>query len=347
MRTTALFLTLLLMALPCSRLRAEGEEEKSNTGFQDIIPKQIQAVDKALEWLAKSQNGDGSWGNEGGGGTYRMAMTGLAGMAFLSGGNTPGRGKYGRNIEKAMKYVIKSQQRDGLITSADEGQTMYGHGFATTFLAECYGMDPGGEKSEQIKKVLTEAVKLIAKSQSTLGGWYYSPNSGSDEGSVTITQVQAMRACANNGIPVPKKTMENALKYIHKSQNDDGGVRYQANGGGSSSLALSAAGTELLLMAGQYEAKETKKVVEYLRRNLNPNATQGYHDFYTNFYGAQAMHQIGGKDWERYYTAIRQRLITSQAGNGSWSGDVGSTYCTAIGAMILSQPFDYIPIFQK
>ena len=347
MRFVSVLTLTVLAAIAAPLLRAE-EEKPAPSGFQDIIPKQIQAVDKALEWLAKSQGGDGSWGNEGSGGSYRMAMTGLAGLAFLSGGHTPGRGKYGRNIERAMKYVMKNQQRnDGLITSADEGQTMYGHGFATTFLAECYGMDPTGEKAEEIKKRLTEAVKLIAKSQSTLGGWYYSPNSGSDEGSVTITQVQALRACANNGIPVPKKTMENALKYIHKSQNDDGGVRYQANGGGSSSLALSAAGAELLLMAGQYDAKETKKVVEYLKRNLNPNATQGYHDFYTNFYGAQAMHQIGAKDWERYYTAIRQRLITSQAGNGSWSGDVGSTYCTAIGAMILSQPYDYIPIFQK
>jgi hypothetical protein len=164
---------------------------------------------------------------------------------------------------------------------------------------------------------------------------------------VTITQVQALRACANIGITIPPKVMQNGVLYIHKSQNSDGGVRYTAQSGGQSSPALSAAGAELLLMAGQYDAKETKRVVDYVKKNLNPNATRGYHDFYTNFYGAQAMAQIGGADWERYFDQIRKRLLSSQGTSGQWTGDVGETYCTAIGVMILSLPYGYLPIFQK
>lgn len=319
-------------------------------GFDELVPSQIAAVEKGAKFLSKAQSSDGSFGQDAGQGAYRMAMTGLAGMALLSAGHTPGRGQYGRNVQRALKFVLKNQQRDGLLTTQNDGQSMYGHGFSMTFLAEAYGMDVGGEDSAKIRETLTRAVKLTAKAQSSWGGWYYSPDSGNDEGSVTITQVQALRACANTGIPVPQKTMDNALKYIHKSQNSDGGIRYTARDGGGSSVALSAAGAELLLMAGQYQSKETKKVVDYLKKNLDPRQTQGYHDFYTNFYGAQAMAQIGRSEpatWQRYYKEMRNRLVKSQSGNGSWSGDIGATYCTAIGVMILSIPYQYLPIFQK
>lgn len=345
-----LILVLPLLCLPSSAGAEEPAPPKdapTASGFQPIVPKQEAAIEKAVAWLAKNQNKDGSWGANGANGEYRMAMTGLAGMALLSAGHTPGRGQYGRHVEEAIRFCLKHQQNDGLLTTGNDSQQMYGHGFAMTFLAEACGMDINGELAAKVRECLAKGVKLIARAQSSWGGWYYSPNSGSDEGSVTITQVQALRACANIGIPIPPKVLQNGIIYIHKSQNPDGGVRYTAQSGGSSSPALSAAGCELLLMAGQYEAKETKKAVEYIKKNLNPSATRGYHDFYTNFYGAQAMAQIGGADWERYYEALRKRLLSTQGSSGQWSGDVGETYCTSIGVMILSLPYGYLPIFQK
>jgi hypothetical protein len=312
-----------------------------------ILPRQTQAIERGLAWLAKNQNADGSWGNEGPQGEHRIAMTGLAGLAFLSAGQLPGRGPYGARVEKAIRFCLKNQQRDGLIAMPNDSQSMHGHGFAMTFLAETYGTDLTDELNAKVRNSLTLAVKLTDRAQSSWGGWYYSPNSESDEGSVTITQVQGLRACANVGIPVPPKTMRNALSYIHKSQNPDGGIRYTARSGGGATLALTAAGAEVLMMAGEYDSKEAKKAIEYLRRSLVVANTQGSHDFYTNFYGTQAMIQIGGEDWERYYGNLRRRLLSSQSANGSWSGDVGSTYCTAIAVMILSLPYTYLPIFQK
>ena len=315
--------------------------------FEPLNARQEKAIQKGLTWLAKHQGKDGAWGNQGPNGSYRMAMTGLAGLAFLTTGVVPGRGKYGRNVERAVKWILRNQQRDGLLTSASEGQSMYGHGFAMTFLAQAYGMDPSGRESTKIKDCLTRAVKLAARAQSALGGWYYSPNSGSDEGSVTITQVQALRACANVGITIPPRVMQNALSYINKAQNSDGGVRYSARGGGASSLALSAAGTELLLMAGRYDAAETKKAVEYLKRNLKVSATRNYHEFYTSYYGAQAMAQIGGPVWEKYYQELRKSLLGRQSGDGSWAGNIGAMYCTAIAVTVLALPYQYLPLYQK
>ncbi|MCY3018001.1 MAG: terpene cyclase/mutase family protein [Planctomycetota bacterium] len=275
-------------------------------------------------------------------------MTGLAGMALLAAGHSPGRGKYGPNVSRAIEFVLKHQDRDGLITSSSDGYQMYGHGFAMTFLAEAYGMDSGTEFNERIKRTLNLAVKKTQQSQSNRGGWYYSPNSGADEGSVTVTQVQALRSTRNAGIDVPEVLLNRAIDYVKNCQNSDGGIRYSVQYGQTSSVALSAAGVEVFLMAGRYKATEANKAIEYLKKNLDPRNTMGGHDFYTNFYGAQAMFQIGGDYWARYFESIRERLIKEQRSDGSWPGDqIGSTYGTAIGALILSVPYRYLPIYQK
>jgi hypothetical protein len=60
------------------------------------------------------------------------------------------------------------------------------------------------------------------------------------------------------------------------------------------------------------------------------------------------MFQIGGESWAKYFPSVRERLVNSQAGDGSWRGDdVGSTYRTAISTLILSLPYRYLPIFQR
>ena len=54
------------------------------------VDAEVQAsIDRGLQWLARSQADDGSWRSAGGAGSYPVAMTGLAGMAFLAGGSTP------------------------------------------------------------------------------------------------------------------------------------------------------------------------------------------------------------------------------------------------------------------
>ncbi|HLX63400.1 MAG TPA: prenyltransferase/squalene oxidase repeat-containing protein [Planctomycetota bacterium] len=342
-----LFILPVLSCL-CATALCAVEDGPPQDNIVELTPKVDESIEKGCAWLAKNQGHDGSWGSEGSSGQYKMVMTGLSGLALLSAGNLPGRGRFGSNVVRAAEYCLKHAQKDGLITSDTEGQTMYGHGFAMTFLAEMYGMDPSGEMGQRIKTVLTQGVKKTGQSQSMNGGWYYSPNSGADEGSVTVTQVQALRSCRNAGIDVPAKLLNDSVNYLVKCQNGDGGIRYSIQSGQTSSVALSAAGVACFLMAGRYNDEHAKKCIEYLKRNLDPRHTIGYHDFYTNFYGAQAMFQIGGESWSKYYPAIRDRLLTQQNGDGSWRGDdVGSTYRTAIATMILALPYRYLPIFQK
>ena len=98
---------------------------------------------------------------------------------------------------------------------------MHGHGFALMYLASVYGM----ETNESLRKAITDAVvggvNLTARGQSAAGGWTYIPGSG-DEGSVTVTQVQALRAAQNPASKCLKGTIENAVRYMERCSTPGG-----------------------------------------------------------------------------------------------------------------------------
>src|SRR5262249_37577444 len=187
----------------------------------EIEPEVKAAIDKGLEWLAKQQNKDGHFDAQGG--QYPLAMTGLAGMAFLSEGSTIREGKYADNIRKAVDWLIAPgrPQPNGLLCNpnipGEAGRYMYGHGFALPFPASVYGEEEDAERRKRLEEVLTRAVKFTGNAQTNRGGWgYVSAADGNnfDEGSVTVTQLQALRAAKNAGIPVPPKYINDAVKYL-------------------------------------------------------------------------------------------------------------------------------------
>jgi len=333
--------------------------------------KTIVSIDRGLKYLAKTQRNDGSWLNQGGYGTYPAVMTSLAGLAFMSGGSTPETGPYARNVTKAMIYILRvaESHKDGLIAGPGaESRSMYGHGFSMLFLAHCYGMEIGEEYEKRLRVVLDRAVALTAKSQSDLGaglkhagGWIYTPTSNGDEGSVTVTQLQALRACRNVGIKVPKSTIERAVAYLKHCQMGDGGICYSARSRSSSRPAISAAAIACFYAAGIYdrraggaegeESKMVAKLLAYVKNHVKPSSSSGGtwgHYFYTHLYMAEALYSRGGKDWKEYYPSIRKQMLDRQSPDGSWNGDgVGTTYGTAIATLILQLPYGYLPIVER
>jgi hypothetical protein len=334
-----------------------------------VTRKTVKAIERGLIYLQKTQRPNGSWLNSGGYGVYPSAMTGLAGMALMSGGSTPETGPYSRNTTKAMTYLLRvaKTHKDGLICGpGSESRSMYGHGFGMLFLAQCYGTEINRQYEQDLRDVLTKAVALTASSQSDLGkplnnagGWIYTPTSKGDEGSVTVTQLQALRACRNVGIKVPKTTIDRAVAYLKHCQMSDGGICYSAQSRGSSRPAISAAAIACFYAAGVYdrnsggkgvEAEMVEKLWKYVEGHIgvNQGGAWGGHYFYTHFYMAQCMYQRGGKQWKAYYPKIRDHMLQLQSPDGSWNGDnVGTTYGTALATIILQLPYGYLPICQK
>jgi len=313
--------------------------------FREIDERSHRAIERGLQYLDRIQGRDGAWG---GGATYPTAMTALAGLAMLGAGHTPGRGRYGKDVERAVNYLLRNQDRTGLIsTQAEGGRAMHGHGFATTFLAQACGMDAEPERTARVRKAVQKAVILIARTQSPQGGWYYQPQSGMDEGSVTVTEVQGLRAARNIGVTVPPKTIAKAVEYMKKSQNSDGSIRYSLRMGGSQGRpALTAAGCEVFFSLGMYDAPETKKAMNKLRSDMKSGRNTG-HKAYFDFYAGQAIFQAGGDDWKKFYPPMRERILKEQQASGSWRGSISEVYCTAIYLMLLELPYRYLPVFQR
>jgi hypothetical protein len=103
------------------------------------------------------------------------------------------------------------------------------------------------------------------------------------------------------------------------------------------------------------------------RENSGRGSTGHYFYYYGNYYAAQAMYNVGGLEprlWEDWYSMVRRDLLDAQVpyrtvgpdGGGSaggpmtyWTSNVDTThaFATSIALLILSMPFDYLPIHQK
>ncbi|MGA2031542.1 MAG: prenyltransferase/squalene oxidase repeat-containing protein [Thermoguttaceae bacterium] len=333
----------LLLLLAATASAAEKNPEKS--AAEMVTPAAQRAIDKALAWLATQQNSDGTFGS----GAYRtnVGICGLCGMAFMSGGSTPGRGPYGVQVARTVDYLLANAQPSGYIIepAATTHGPMYHHGFATLFLAECYGMSPRPELREKLAK----AVKLIVNAQNKQGGWRYEPRPNEADISVTVCEVMALRAAHNAGIFVPNETVERAVDYVKRCQNADGGFSYMLNADMRSEFPRSAAALVALYSAGIYKGPEINKGLDYLMQFLpvaGMTRNQTYYE-YGHYYAVQAMWQAGGDRWQRWYPAIRDELITRQQADGSWPAVYGADYATAMCTIVLEMPENQLPIFQR
>ncbi|MBI4602442.1 MAG: prenyltransferase [Planctomycetes bacterium] len=351
--------------------RAAGQEPRagkagSGRGAIGIDLETRSRIDRALEFLYRSQNPDGSWTDRVGRKvhtTYRgtvaphVGVTALAGMAFLAGGTLPDQGsreRYCLAVRKALDYVMDHTGADGFVS--DNGSRMYSHAFATLFLAEAHGTTLHPD-SKRIHDSLKRAVRLIVQSQNDLGGWRYLPGAPDADMSISVCQVMALRAARNAGIQVPKETIQSAVGYVKRSFMSYGtglGVfKYQIEPDVSIrhrySWALTACGVTALYGAGEYSAQEVREGLRYLWSYMPPLelARNRFDYFYGHYYAVQAAFQAGGEYWTRWYETVKDDLLELQAPDGSWADLVGSNYATAMAAIILQMPNQYLPITEN
>jgi len=331
----------LLFAFAAPSLAAD----KAKRGQMDDDVKKATA--KGLEWLASRQNANGSWSD----GRYEnnTAITGFALMAFMSQGHVPNQGKYGPEVAKGARFLLsQARESDGYLAGVAGIGNMYCHGMATLALSQLFGMTG----DEEVKKVLKKAVDLIVRSQAqdafNGGGWRYDPTPTGADISVTIMQVMALRGAKDSGLHVPDKTMKAALAYIDRCYDEGtGGYTYQPNNK-APGFARTAAGICVVKLTGEYD-KNVDKSVAYLKRQMEYPRE---HYWYGHYYACHAMYQVGGKDWEDYYSLIKKQFMPMQQSNGSWSRGYdgqspGPVYQTSIAVLALSVPADYLPIFQR
>jgi len=359
------------IAVFASVLRAE--ELPATTDKEKEFKKRVeQATELGLKWIAETQTRDGHW--EANGGQYPTSMTALCGMTLLMEGSNLREGPYADNLRRAVDWLMDRSQNNGLIgnpnNAVEQMRYMYGHGFSTLFLSCVYGQEEDADRRKRLEKILTKAVEFIGKAQTTRGGWgYVSAHDGNDfdEGSVTITQLQAVRAARNAGIVVPKSIIDKATKYLKDSTTPRGGVIYSlAHGGaamGGERPPLTAAAVACAFSAGEYNSDLARKWLEYCASNIPIGRGRVGHDEYLHYYYSQAVYVLGDDRWQKlfpkaskesaltwskYRQAMFEHILASQNRDGSWSGGyIGPVFTTTVHLTILQLDKGMLPIYQR
>lgn len=323
-----------------------------------------EAVEHGLEYLVAHQSHTGAFAEET---EYKVAVTALSCLSLMAGGHVPGKGAFGENVKRGIFYILdQCQGESGYIKRRDDRSRMHGHGYAMLMLAEAYGMTDN-DLRERIRVGLRDAIELTEKHQTKEGGWGYEPADTIHEGSVTVVQLQALRAARNAGLVVGEATLEKAKEYLRLSANLDGSFKYRLDQpGGRSSFPLTAAGVASLQARGDYAADEIKRGLEFMEKYRYPDGdiTDRYYVnffYYGQYYAAQAMYHAQERHyWKEWYPAMVRQLVTSTDASlyyhpyrsgpesGYWSRcRYGDAYATAVVTLILQIPFKYLPIFQR
>lgn len=325
-----------------------------------ITQKTDQAIQRGLAYLNARRGRDGSFGS----GAYpgNVAISALGAMSFMCAGNQPNRGPYGRVVRDTLKYILSRENvsggNPGFLHNplGNSHGPMYGHGFATLFLGEVYGMVHDRSLREETRLKLHRAVQLILKAQGRNweGAWRYKPDSTDADLSVAVCQVMALRSARNAGLSVPKSAIDSCTAYVKACQDRmEGWFRYTKRGGGGGGpqgFARTAAGICALNAAGIYKGDEVKAGLDFLLRNKPGGGfmrAMDMHYFYGHYYAVQAMWTAGGSYWSEWYPSIRDELLARQNTDGSWADAICYQYGTAMACIILQVPNNYLPILQK
>lgn len=332
-----------------------------------------QSIDRALVWLVKQQEGDGSIDAPT---SAQPAATSLAVMAFLSKGHVPGEGPYGRALEKAIDFVLRTQQPDGLLAysgggggRSTSGKTAnYNHAIAGLMLTEVYGMTDRA-RAARLKPAILNALAFTRKNQTLPkqyrgeeGGWryLYSDSWGESDLSVTAWQLMFLRSAKNAEFDVPKQYIDDAVRYVVNCWEETQGVFYYRKAGSERrwSRGMVGAGILSLAMAGQHEQPIAQRagnwLLSYPFRGFGERVGSGDRFFYSTYYCSQAMAQLGGRYWKQFFPNLAAVLVRSQQSSGEWPVEphgsdriFGNTYTTAMAVLSLTPPLQLLPVYQR
>jgi hypothetical protein len=240
-----------------------------------------------------------------------------------------------------------------------------------------YGEEEDSDRRRKLEEILSRAVQFTGRAQTPRGGWGYLASGcnvegdGLDEGSVTITQLQALRAARNAGIGVPVAIVDKAVDYLKKSTTARGGVIYSLGmGRNDERSALAAAAVSCGFSAGEYRSPLVKRWLQYCRQHIPPwnvGASRIGHDEYTHYYYAQALYILGDDryeklfpdsapedrlTWSKYRKLTFDSLLHAQNADGSWEssgtwGYIGPVYRTSMVLSILQLDKGNLPIYQR
>lgn len=307
------------------------------------------AVDRALAWLARTQETNGSWSirKSGGDDGHDVAATSFALLAFLGRGvrhDTPST--YQPVVSRGVKWLMDRQDRatGDLRGPNPAGNAMYDHAAGALALSEAYGIS----KDDDVYAAAQWGVDFLVDAQNPDdGGWRYKPRDPGDM-SVSGWVILALRSAEMSGLHVPKATLDGARKWLRSvSMGRDGGLYEYRPEQKLNSAAMVATGyfcSQLMgLSPNTPRAFETATFMSKTGLKLS--------DVYYAYYGTLAANQNQGGLWRDWRPAMHEAFTKAQGQDGSWyiqeqhGKAAGRVICTALVALCLEAHYRYTPLY--
>ena len=312
-----------------------------------------QSLHKALQWLAKVQNPDGSWSDLKD--ASRPGLSGLALLTFLAHGETPRSKTYGKTVSKAINWLVQDRVN----------KNSYSHAIKTYALSEAYAMTG----NYAIREKLDDLVKVIIQGQQKSGGFDYAyslDEKKRQDVSVAGWNYQAMKAADGAGVDVEglEEAMEKSIRYLKglaaNSKNGDGFPYNPVEKQTANKHTIRAVGVLCLQLLGEGDAREMQDEMEkiykedLLKLDWDNAPSQSLYGWY---YATQCMFQAGGKMWREWNKVFQKELKNNQNPNGYWEfpgkshgpkSDLAmKIYSTTLCSLMLTVYYRYLPMTAK
>ncbi|EMI57680.1 prenyltransferase/squalene oxidase repeat-containing protein [Rhodopirellula sallentina] len=319
-----------------------------------------EAVKLGLEWLRRNQLKNGSWSlsgpyAHGARAENQVSATAMAMLAFMGAGSTHRGGKYKTVLWKAVRWLVKQQDRQGFMAArSGEHEKMYSQAQAMIALCELYAMNG----DSWIRPYAQSACDFACEAQSREGGWRYRPRFDSDT-SVTGWFLVGLKSGEAAGLDVDRYVFPRVDGYLDTVQ-EKGATDYYPGGyayriGEAASPSMTAEG----ILCRQYlgwrrNTPGMRSGLTALQQNhpINPRER----DVYYWYYATQALHHFGGPVWKKWNDTLKVELPASQerkgAERGSWSPArdawgiyAGRLYTTCFSLYCLEVYYRHMPIY--
>jgi hypothetical protein len=313
------------------------------------------AVLRALRWLKKKQDPDGSWKTASD--VDHVAMSGLALLTFLAHGETPQSEEFGPTVEKAIRWLIDHQAKDA---KGKFSQNSYTHAICTYAISEAYALT----KIMPVKDAMEKAVSFLVAGQQPEGGFDYGyAKAKRFDTSVVGWNIQALKAATmagstHPGLPEAVKKSIMFLKTQAYAQNNSGFVYSGEPGKPTASggrWGMTAVGTLCLQLLGHAKDPEARQGLVLLEGQtcVWPANTNTKAQVYGWYYVTQAKFQAGEGAWNDWNAQFNKQYVDNQIreddGCGYWPlGDHGgAVYATTLATLTLEVYYRYLPTYKK
>lgn len=306
---------------------------------------------------------------------YVMATTGLAVLAFQANGHLyDNEKKYSDTVRRGLDWIVRNQRANGLLITPTikkhkgfsyHEKFMYEHGIASFALAEACAVAKslGRALDPKYENAMRKAIQYTIRNQHLDGGWRYQEDKTElSDTSVTGWQVLALKSAKESGIHLDDKLLTGINLLFQKHTSHARGLghvtEYQERINGTEALwgigmlarqfLLNEANSDYVIVTAK--ALADSATVRWGRKTAE-DVTDAP-DYYLWYKCSLAMHQVGGRQWNRWNNVVRDTIIALQrkadCRAGSWDslddewGDFGGRiYTTALAALTLEVYYRY------